>query len=178
MGRGGRRRWLVVGGAFAVAALAFVALRPASEGTTGETAPSFRVEDVRDPAKTVTLDSAEGRPVVLNFWASWCAPCRKELPALRSAHQEWGDRVAFIGMDNQDSRTGAVDLLKEFRITYPSGYDPSGKVASAYRLLGMPTTIFISADGRIVARHTGELTRQKLNERLQALVGPGSENGR
>ena len=170
MGRGGRRRWLVVGVALAVAGLAFLALRPASEGTTGVAAPSFRVEDVRDSAKTVTLDSAKGKPVVLNFWASWCAPCRKELPVLRSAHQQWGDRVAFIGMDNQDSRSGAVDLMKEFRITYPSGYDPRGTVARAYRLLGMPTTIFISAKGRIVARHTGELTREQLNERLQALV--------
>jgi cytochrome c biogenesis protein CcmG/thiol:disulfide interchange protein DsbE len=105
----------------------------------------------------VSLSSLRGRPVVVNFFASWCVPCRKEMPAFQSAAGRLGDKVAFLGVDHQDDRKGALQLLADTGVRYPTGYDPDGRVAVAYGLFGMPTTLFVSADGRLLEKHTGEL---------------------
>lgn len=135
-------------------------------------APAISLPDVNDPLATVGLQSARGRPVVINFWASWCVPCRKELPHFEAAHQRFGDRVAFLGVNHQDGRTPARDLLRQTGVTYPSGSDPEGKVASDYRLRGMPSTVFVSSGGEIVASRTGELSRSQLDELIEKLLLP------
>jgi len=133
-------------------------------------APAISLPEVRDSTARVELASLRGKPVVVNFWASWCAPCRKELPYFEAAHQRLGDRVAFLGVNHQDGRTPARDLLRQSGITYPSGSDPDGKVAIDYGLRGMPTTVFISSDGQIVASRTGELSRSELDEMIERLL--------
>src|SRR5204863_1119497 len=111
----------------------------------------------------------EGKPVVLNFWASWCDPCEKEMPALEQVHGRVGDRIAFVGIDGQDSRRNAVALLRRAGTTYPAGYDPTDKVHTSYRLFGRPNTVFVSETGRIVASHNGELTAIQLESLLRRL---------
>ena len=119
----------------------------------------------------VSLQAMRGRPVVINLFASWCAPCRKELPAFAQVSAELGDKIAFLGINHQDNREAGQDMLAEFGIRYPAGYDPDGKVAIDYSLLGMPSTLFIDADGRLLDTHTGELTRQQLEDTISRLFG-------
>lgn len=132
-------------------------------------APTFRIPDLRDEAATIDLRDLRGRPVVLNFWASWCVPCRKEMPAFQAVYRRTGDDVAFLGINNKDSRDDALDLLRTTGVRYPSGFDPKGQVAQAYGLYGMPTTVFISADGRILATRTGEMTESALSAAITEL---------
>jgi cytochrome c biogenesis protein CcmG/thiol:disulfide interchange protein DsbE len=135
-------------------------------------APAISLPDVHDPSGRVELESLRGKPVVVNFWASWCVPCRKELPDFEAAHQRFGDRVAFLGVNHQDGRTPARDLLRQTGVTYPSGSDPDGKVAADYGLRGMPSTVFISSRGQIVASRTGQLSRSELDDMIERLLLP------
>lgn len=141
------------------------------------TAPAFAVPDLRDETNTITLEEFRGRPVVLNFWASWCVPCRKEMPAFEALHDRLGNRVAFLGMNNQDSRRDALGLLRETKVSYPLGYDPAGRVARAYSLRGMPTTVFISAEGKILATQTGQMSESQLAEALRDFFGVAQSGG-
>ncbi|HWC11612.1 MAG TPA: TlpA disulfide reductase family protein [Acidimicrobiales bacterium] len=177
-----RRRWKAWAGAgVASALLGVLALvlavtgsdtAPSSSTAGGERAPGFRLSDVRDESAVVSLDDFGGRPVVLNFWASWCVPCRKEMPALQSASEDAQDRIAFVGINHQDSRRDAVAFLDETGVRFPSGYDPEGRTASAYGLYGMPTTVFISPDGRILDRHRGEISEAELERKVERLLRP------
>ncbi len=169
-----RRRWLLVAGVVVVLVVGVAVLAPknAAEKTpAGEKAPDFTLERLDDPDETVSLAALAGRPVVLNFWASWCVPCRKELPAFSAVAQRLGSRVAFLGVDHLDGRRGALDLQKEMDLPYPSGYDPDGGVHSAYGFVGMPATVFISPDGRILKRHTGQLSQAELEQTIQERLG-------
>jgi len=130
------------------------------------------VPDLRDEKAIIELGDLRGRPVVLNFWASWCVPCRREMPAFQAAHRQLGERVAFVGMNHEDGRRPALAFLDETGADYPSGYDPEGKVAAAYGLRGLPTTVFISGDGRILATRRGEMTRPELDRAIEELFHP------
>lgn len=178
-----RRRlvWLGSGVAVVVGVVVAVLAYP-SEVETVETpraggAPGFRLTDVRDPEREVALSEFRGRPVVLNFWASWCAPCRTEMPALQAVHEAVGDEVVFLGVNNSDARGPALDLLEETGVTFPSGFDPDGNVFRQYESIGMPTTVFISRDGRILGRHTGEITRDDLEDALRRFFGVEAAQG-
>lgn len=137
----------------------------------GRGAPSFSLPDLRRPEAKVDLAAYRGRPVVLNFWASWCVPCRREMPTFQAVSQQLGDRVAFVSVNHQDGRSPALRLLDETGVTYPAGHDPEGKVAAAYGLIGMPTTVFISPTGQVVATRTGEMTRSQLQHAIEDLFG-------
>jgi thiol-disulfide isomerase/thioredoxin len=161
------RLWLAPLGIAAAAALLLVGRSDGASDPTPPVAPAFSVEDVRDPATTVALPA--GRPTVLNFFATWCAPCREELPILQAAAARHGADLAFVGIDVADSRSKAGDLLAELGVGFPAGYDPHRKVAEAYRLAGMPTTVFVAADGRVVGTVRGPLTAGKLADWVDRL---------
>ena len=133
------------------------------------TAPTFSLPDLEDASRRVELTAYRGRPVVLNFWASWCVPCRQDMPHLEAVHRAEGERVVFLGINHQDGRSPARDLLAQTGVTYPSGHDPEGKVASAYRLVGMPSTVFISSSGEILATRAGEMSRSQLEDAMRTL---------
>lgn len=158
-----------------VAVVALVSARPgatsAARAKQGREAPAFDLPDVRAGQPSVSLASFRGTPVVLNFWASWCVPCRKELPAFQAVAEQVAGRAAFVGVNHQDSRRLALALLEETGIRYPAAYDPHGKVAAANGLFGMPTTLFISAEGKILERRTGELSHPELQRTLKRLFG-------
>ena len=173
-GRGaGRRpsRWVVaalVVALVAVAVLATLARSPRSHVFAGGgRALAFELPDVRDPAKKVSLPERPGRLTVLNFWASWCVPCRKEMPDLQAVHRAMGDRVAFLGIDLQDARQDAAAFLRQTGVTYLSGYDPDGSIAQRYGVRGLPTTIVIDAQGRVLGHHTGPVSKDQLLEELR-----------
>jgi thiol-disulfide isomerase/thioredoxin len=125
--------------------------------------PTFSLDDVRRPGSAVSLP--EGEPVVLNFLASWCGPCREELPELQRIAKE----VTVIGVDVADNRGKAVELLDETGVTFPVGYDPEREVASRYRVNGMPTTVFIGADGAEAGRVQGPVDGPTLRDWVERL---------
>jgi thiol-disulfide isomerase/thioredoxin len=156
----------------AVAVLVSTGGLPSAPAVKGRgSAPAFEVENVRPGEAPVSLVAARGKPVVLNFWASWCVPCRREMPSSQAVHEATKERVTFIGMNNQDQRGPALRLLAETGVRYSSGYDPGGEVALAYDLYGMPTTLFISADGQLLERKTGGMSRDQLEASIDRLFG-------
>jgi cytochrome c biogenesis protein CcmG/thiol:disulfide interchange protein DsbE len=120
---------------------------------------------------SVSLAAFLGRPVVVNFFASWCVPCRNEMRAFEAVSRELKDRVAFVGVNHLDDRQGALRMVAETGVRYPTGYDPEGRIAASYGLFGMPTTLFVAPDGRLLETYTGELSRDQLKKSISRLFG-------
>ena len=144
------------------------------EGPSNERLVPFTLEEVREGGKSVSLAELRGRPVVVNFFAAWCVPCREELPLLEAAHKRLGDRVAFVGIDTRDSRSQARDLLAETGVTFAAGYDPKGVLVDRYRLgRGLPATLFLNSDGVVVERILGQLDRRRLDAAVAKALDGG-----
>jgi cytochrome c biogenesis protein CcmG, thiol:disulfide interchange protein DsbE len=117
-------------------------------------APAFTLERL-DGRGDLSLESLRGKPVVLNFWASWCSPCKDEAPLLQEASERWGDRVSFVGIDVKDFRADARAFVERFGITYPNVYDGKGSTIGRYGVTGYPETYFLDAEGRVRHRIAG-----------------------
>jgi cytochrome c biogenesis protein CcmG, thiol:disulfide interchange protein DsbE len=113
----------------------------------------------------------KGHAVLVNIWASWCDPCIAESSDLIAAHQKYGDRVRFIGVDAQDDRSGATDFITEHQVPYPSVFDPSNAIAVSYGLFSPPDTLFFDANGDLVKTFPGQISRDDLTANLQAIAG-------
>lgn len=107
---------------------------------------------------TVDLADYVGRPLVINFWASWCGPCVAEMPDLQRLHTELGDRVTLLGINTQDAPSAAAELAEETGISYDLAVDRDGSYYNELRGFGMPTTLFVRSDGSVAWRHTGPIT--------------------
>lgn len=121
--------------------------------------------------ETVSFADYEGVPLVVNFWASWCPPCIAEMPDFEEVHQAAGDQVAFVGVNTQDTAAEAEDLVAQTGVTYDLVRDPDGDLFREFGVFGMPSTFYVDADGQIVGRHTGLLTRDTLVEDLREHLG-------
>ena len=171
---GGRVAWAaaVAGAAVLVAALAWGLVHPASrppDAVLGQPAPNLVVQGL-DGTPT-SLAALRGRPVVLNFWASWCAPCRQEEEPLKAAAQRLQGRAAFLGVDFRDSPAAA--RATQDRVHYPYPVGPAGDAGPAlYGVTAPPETFFLDARGVVVARFTGPLDTDLIDRYLQ-LVGAG-----
>lgn len=168
----GRLAWGAAGLAavLQLAALGWGLVHPAArqaEAVLGRPAPDVVVQSFE--GTQVSLAGLRGRPVVLNFWASWCQPCRQEEGPLKDAAQRWVGTVAFLGVNIQDSESSARAYLTRARYPYPVGPPVSG-VPSAYGVKAPPETFFIDAKGIVVARFLGPLDSALIDRYLQ-LVG-------
>lgn len=129
-------------------------------------------EDSRD------LRKLGGRPLVLNFWASWCGPCRVELPLLARAHREYGDAVNFVGIDVQDASAEAWKVLTATGVDYAQLEDPRGVTRGAFQWNGgLPITVFVDAQGRMVAtERTSFRTYSEVTAALSRHLGTSSKD--
>ena len=121
------------------------------------------------------LHQLQGKPLVLNFWAGLCPPCRAEMPDFQEFYDEYGDRVTLLGIDlGRFTQLGSIEdakaLLEELDITYPAGYTDDNTVIREFKVLGMPTTVFLNADGSISSVWGGVLTADTLRERADQLL--------
>ena len=132
----------------------------------GKPAPSFSLREVGS-TRLVSLDAFRGKPVVLNFWATWCVPCYAEHPVLTASAASMGNSVQFVGVVYDDAEERIQDFLRRNGSNYPSVMDDQGKTAIAYGVYGVPETFFVSPTGTIVAKHEGPLTNESLQANLQ-----------
>ena len=143
-------------------------------------APSFTL--TLFDGRRLSLQELRGKVVFLNFWASWCPPCRAEARTLEAAwHKYEAHDVVFLGIDIQDTEEDARAFLKEFGITYPNGRDASGKIAIDYGVWGIPETFIIDREGRITYKHVGGIgwptVTAKLDEALRGVVSTREGKG-
>lgn len=119
----------------------------------------------------LTLSELQGQVVVVNFWASWCVPCRDEAPILEQAWQRYRDQgVVFVGVAYLDTDKESKAFLEEFKVTYPNGPDLGTKIAPTYRLAGVPETFFIDKSGQIADLEIGPLTETRLASAIEKLL--------
>jgi cytochrome c biogenesis protein CcmG/thiol:disulfide interchange protein DsbE len=111
------------------------------------------------------------KPVVLNFFASWCAPCITEMPGFEAVHQSVGDQITVLGMAYQDSPEDALDTVERTGVTYPTYADPEGTALTYFQGLSMPSTVFIDASGEVVDVVSGALSESELRAKISDLLG-------
>jgi cytochrome c biogenesis protein CcmG/thiol:disulfide interchange protein DsbE len=179
------KRLLVAGGVILplVALLAFGFARNAREipsPLVGTPAPAFELALFDGGA--VRLEELRGKVVFLNFWASWCPPCREEARMLEAAWQAYRDRdVIFVGANIQDQEPNARAFLEEFGISYPNGIDRGSRVAIDYGVWGLPETFIVDRTGRVTYKHVGGIgwatLTARLDEALQGTAQPGEGKG-
>lgn len=131
-------------------------------------APDFTLTTL--DGKPFTLSALRGKPVVLNFWATWCIPCRNELPTIQRAAAHYGDRVVFAGVDQGETAETVQRFVAELGLTFPIPMDGKQDAATLYNVRGLPTTYFIDADGVIQAMWLGEMTSITLAENIAKIV--------
>jgi len=161
-----------------VTLLLILLLTPASNARSdplvGHPAPNFSLALLRPQIEksALSLSNFKGKAVVLNFWASWCDPCKEEVPLLESAWkqlQAQGKDVVFLGIDFRESNNDAISFLQLYSITYPTALDADGSAASKYGVTSLPQTIFINRNGIVMSRVPQQLTAQALSSNLQLI---------
>jgi peroxiredoxin len=162
---------LVVLVTLALGAVLFEAQRPGDglpRDPVGATAPTFTLATLAGPQ--LALEDLRGQPVVLTFWASWCATCKADVPKLHRLVDDWGPRgVTVVGVVIDDALAAARDTEEAAGLRFPSVYDADGAVRDAYGVLGTPETFLLDADGRVAARWIGPLPAHEVDLRLAAL---------
>ena len=139
------------------------------------TAPDFSVEDIN--GNTVRLSDFLGQPVVLNFWASWCGPCKSEMPAFQALYDQYGDSVAFLMVNltdgGQETRDTAKSFLAQSGYTFPVYLDTAYEAAIAYGVSAIPVTYFINSEGQLMAYGQSALSEASLLEGLSYILPQG-----
>ena len=127
-----------------------------------------------DAGNPVTLRDMRGKPTVVNFFASWCGPCKMEMPYFETCYLEYGEQVNFMMVNlcafGNDTKENGKKLVEEGGWTFPVYFDSDGDAAMGYAIRSMPTTIFVSADGELKGRHTGMIPEETLRRTLEAMI--------
>ncbi len=163
--------------------VALVAYRYLSDGYEGSTsisesapalqkAPDFAV--LSENSEVVQFSDFTGKPIVINFWATWCGPCRSEFPAFQRAYETHGEDVHFMMINLTDGSRDTVQSVKafaeEYHYTFPIYFDTGYNAANAYGISPIPVSVFINAEGEIVQKHTGAMTEAQLTQYLSMIT--------
>jgi cytochrome c biogenesis protein CcmG/thiol:disulfide interchange protein DsbE len=176
-----KKAWVITSSAVAVsAALLYVLLQGFGRNPhavpfmlSGKPAPAFTLRAL-DSGKAVSLEQLRGRPVVINFWASWCGPCRMEHPVLEWGAREFGNEAQFLGIVFEDTEDNARQFLQQLGASFPQLIDPRSRVSVDYGVAGVPETYFIDANGVILGKHVGPIDPQSLANRIRELTTKGT----
>jgi cytochrome c biogenesis protein CcmG/thiol:disulfide interchange protein DsbE len=159
-------RHKVISSAVALFAAAVIVVSVATSGSAAPenhpAAAGFTVTALGQPGEHVALSQYKGKPVIINFWASWCAPCAKETPLLASWYKQQHGHVVLLGLDENDNTAKALAFVKAKGVTYRIGFDPNVTVAGAYGVDGLPQTFFLNAKHQIVDHVLGAVTAAEL----------------
>jgi cytochrome c biogenesis protein CcmG/thiol:disulfide interchange protein DsbE len=132
-------------------------------------APDFSLTSFE--GETLTLSELQGQVIIINFWASWCPPCRDEAPYLEQTWRKYKDQdVIFIGVDYVDTDKEALAYIEEFDITYFNGPDIGTRISQAYNIQGVPETFFIAKNGELRGMHVGPLFPPDLDNKIEGLL--------
>ena len=142
-----------------------IALNRDLDGEPLETAPLLDRDD-----NDIDLAELIGRPLVINFWFTTCPPCKREMPALQSAHETHGDSVHFIGVNSVDSRDRMVEFADDIGVTYELLRDPDSELLVSNGIATFPTTIFVDANGVVVKQISGEVSIEVLTSAIEELL--------
>ena len=133
----------------------------------GQPVPRFDLPNL-EGSERVAVAEHVGTPMVINFWATWCGPCRSEAPLLENAWRKYKGRVVFIGVDTRDFTGDAKSFVKKHELTYPIAYDGPAKLWEPWGLTGLPETFFVDRNGKIVEHRVGEFTEPaELDDAIQ-----------
>ena len=157
-------------------AIALVASGPAGPaGPPGSTAdpaaPAFSLPVLGQSAQKISLSDYAGKPLIVNFFASWCEPCQQETPLLARFYRAEHAKVAIVGLDENDVLGSATSFTHKEGVSYPVAFDPEVVAASAYGVAGLPQTFFLDARHRIVDRVFGAVTQADLNHGIALATG-------
>jgi cytochrome c biogenesis protein CcmG, thiol:disulfide interchange protein DsbE len=159
-----------------VIALFAAAVIVVSVATSGSAAPQnhpaaagFTLTALGQSGKQVSLSQYKGKPVIVNFWASWCDPCQQETPLLASWYKQQHGHVVLLGLDENDTAAKALAFVQAKDVTYPIGFDPNVTVAGKYGVDGLPQTFFLNAKHQIVDHVLGAVTKASLAEGVRLM---------
>jgi cytochrome c biogenesis protein CcmG/thiol:disulfide interchange protein DsbE len=163
----------------AVTALFIAAIIAVSLATSGSPAPNypaaatFKLPVLGDTGKQLSLSQYAGKPVIVNFFASWCEPCQTETPLLANWYTQQHGKVALVGLDENDTTANAQKVLTAKGVSYPIGFDPATVAASAYGVTALPQTFFLNAQHRIVDHLYGAVTKAQLAKGISLMNASG-----
>jgi cytochrome c biogenesis protein CcmG, thiol:disulfide interchange protein DsbE len=164
----------IAGGVAAAVLVTYLVLRPAPDSPTPAAPPEFELERLRSD-RTLSSADLKGTPVVLNLWASWCDPCRREMPLLEEISKRYEDEVLVLGVDVRDAPRNAIAFVKEVGVTYPIVRDPDlvlTEPLTGEPEPGLPQTFFIDDRWRFARDPVlGELGEEELVEGIEAMIG-------
>jgi peroxiredoxin len=144
----------------------------------GNIAPDFSLQSSSDT--TIKLSSLRGKVVMVNFWASWCGPCKDEMPAIQNVFSKYSENLIILGVNDEDTVSTIRDFAKQFELTFPLLIDSTGSVSAQYGIRAYPSTFFVDRDGFIFHVVVGSMTQSViediLGEKINLEISPGQEN--
>jgi cytochrome c biogenesis protein CcmG, thiol:disulfide interchange protein DsbE len=173
-------RHKIITGVVAVFVVAVIAVSLLSTGSPGSAprsdpvAPGFTLTALSDPSQHITLSQYKGKPLIVNFWASWCEPCQRETPLLASWYKQQHGHALIVGLDENDNTASALKFARAKGVSYPIGVDPVLTAAGAYGVTGLPQTFFLNAQHRIVDRVFGAVTQADLTKGVRLMDAASS----
>ncbi len=153
--------------------LLFIFLIPILKGCEKASEPEFASDFTLQlfDGRTFTLSKHKGEVVIINFFASWCIPCRAEAPALEMVHREYFEKkVIFLSIAVKDTASAAKGFVKKFGLSFPTGLDANEMIRKSFRVYGLPTTLFIDGNGLITYTHSGAVTEELIKYELDKIL--------